>query len=184
MPAGRVVDAPVVNTDWVPTLVEFAGAAAPKGLDGVSLVPLLLGGEAPQRTFFFHYPHYTNQGSMPAGAVREGDWKLIENYDNAQVELYDLVQDPGESRNLAGGEAERVNRLRGKLAAWREATGVQTNELNPRFDPALHKALYEDVDVSRYNASTADAALAARVLEWRKQMNAVVPRQPKPARGK
>jgi len=61
---------------------------------------------------------------------------------------------------------------------------VQTNTPNPDFNPALHRPLYEDMDISRYNASTATATEFARVLEWRKQMNAVVPKpkqQPKKA---
>jgi arylsulfatase A len=180
VPAGRVVDAPVINTDWVPTLLELAGAPVPAGLDGVSLAPLLLGrAEAPQRALFWHFPHYTNQGSLPAGAVREGDWKLIENYEDGRVELFNLRQDASEIRNLADREPERVKRLRAQLAAWCRAVSVQTNGLNPAFDPALHRPLYEDIDVSRYNAATADAALTARVLEWRRQMNAVVPPRPK-----
>lgn len=177
VPAGRVLDAPVVNTDWVPTLLELAGAPVPGGLDGVSLVGLLSGrAEAPQRALFWHFPHYTNQGSLPAGAVREGRWKLIENYEDARVELYDLSRDVAETRNLAEREPERVKRLRAQLAGWCQAVGVQRNGANAAFDPALHRALYEDVDVSRYNAATADAAFQARVLQWRKQMNAVVPR--------
>jgi len=69
--------------------------------------------------------------------------------------------------------------MREQLAAWREAIRAQTNAPNPRFDASLHRALYVDVDVSRYNAATADAELRARVLAWRKQMNAVLPRAPK-----
>jgi arylsulfatase A len=180
VPGARVIDAPVVNTDWVPTLLELAGVTAPRGLDGVSLVPLLFGpAEAPQRAFFWHFPHYTNQGSLPAGAVREANWKLVENYEDGRAELYDLSNDIRETQDLASREPDRVKRLQAQLAAWRIATGVQTNGANPKFDSALHRALYKDIDVSRYNASTADAALQERVLQWRKQMNAVVPPKPK-----
>jgi len=174
--AGRVVDTPVVNTDWVPTLLELAGAPVPAGLDGVSLAPFLLGRTAaPQRLFFWHFPHYTNQGSRPAGAVRDGQWKFIENYEDQGAELYDLSSDVSETRNVADRHPDRVRQMRVALAAWCKATNVQTNGRNPAYQPALHRALYEDIDVSRYNASTADAALQSRVLEWRKQMNAVLP---------
>ncbi len=180
VPAGRVVNAPVVNSDWVPTLLEMCGQPVPPSLDGVSLASLLAGGEAPKRPFFWHFPHYTNQGSQPEGAIRDGDWKLIEYYEEGRVELFNLAQDPGEKNNLAERQPERVRQLRATLAAWRDATVVQTNTPNPSFDPALHRALYEDMDVSRYNASTADAAEFARVLQWRKLMDSVVPRPQPP----
>lgn len=178
VPAGRVVAEPVVNSDWVPTFLALIGQPVPAGFDGVSLAGLLCGREpAPQRPFFWHFPHYTNQGSQPEGAIRDGDWKLIEYYADGRLELFQLSHDPSEENNLAAREPERVRALRAKLAAWCKAAGVQTNTPNPNFDPALYKALYEEVDVSQYNPSTADAALQARVLEWRKLMNAVVPKK-------
>ena len=200
VPAGRIVNEPVVNSDWVPTLLKMCGVTPSQSgaksddgkrasrsdattFDGVSLASLLAGGDAPKRPFFWHFPHYTNQGSQPEGAIRDGDWKLIEYYEEGRVELFNLAQDPGEKNNLADREPERVQQLRAGLAAWRNATVVQTNTPNPRFDPALHRALYEDMDVSRYNASTADAAEFARVLQWRKLMDSVVPRPPKKAQG-
>lgn len=183
VPAGRVVDAPVVNTDWVPTLLDVAGVPVPPGLDGVSLRGLLLGqAEAPRRLFFWHFPHYTNQGSLPAGAVRDGDWKFIEPYENQSAELYNLADDVGETRNLAPRHPDVVRRLEAALAAWRTSIRAQSNEPNPAFNPALHKALYEDVDVSRYDPSTASPELQARILEWRRQMNSVLP--PRPAKPK
>ncbi|MBI5687088.1 MAG: sulfatase [Verrucomicrobia bacterium] len=184
VPAGRVVTSPVVNSDWAPTLLEMCGLPVPSGLDGVSLAPLLAGGDAPRRALFWHFPHYNNQGGQPDGAVRDGDWKLIEYYEG-RIELFNLARDASELNNLAASQPERVKQLRAKLAAWRDATGVQTNTPNPKFDAALHRALYEDMDVSRYNASTADASEFARVLEWRKQMDAVVPKPPQqPKKGK
>ena len=178
VPAGRVVAEPVVNSDWVPTLLAIAGQPVPAGFDGVSLAGLLCGHEpAPQRPFFWHFPHYTNQGSQPEGAIRDGDWKLIEYYADSRLDLFNLAQDTAEKNNLAAREPDRVRAMRAKLAAWREATGVQTNTPNPSFDPALNRALYEELDVSQYNPSTADAALQARVLKWRKLMNAVLPKK-------
>lgn len=179
VPAGRVVDAPVVNTDWLPTLLELAGQPVPAELDGVSLAALLTGrGPAPHRALFWHFPHYTNQGGQPAGAVREGDWKLIEHYEDGRVELFHLVQDPGETNNLAAREPGRVNALRARLAAWRDAMGVQRNTPNPDFDPTQYRRLYVDLDVSRYNPLTAGAGERARILEWRRLMNAAVARKP------
>jgi arylsulfatase A len=178
VPAGRVVDAPVLNTDWLPTLLECAGQQVPDNLDGVSLSGLLTGhSDAPQRTFCWHFPHYTNQGSRPVGAVRDGDWKLIEYYEDQRAELYNLASDIGETTDLAAQEPQRVSQMRAQLAAWRDQLAVQNNARNPHYDPALHRALYEDVDVSSYNAATADEAAQQRVLQWRKQMDAVVSRK-------
>jgi hypothetical protein len=109
--------------------------------------------------------------------MREGEWKLIEHYDTGRAELYDLKNDVGEATDLATREPERVRTMKGKLAAWRKSVGAQTNAMNPDFEPALYKILYEDTDVSRYEPPRADAAMQERMLAWRKQMNAVVPRE-------
>jgi arylsulfatase A-like enzyme len=178
VPAGRVVDAPVLNTDWLPTLLAWAGQSVPDNLDGVSLSGLLVGrNDAPQRVFCWHFPHYTNQGSRPAGAVRDGDWKLIEYYEDQRVELFNLAEDVGETTNLAAREPEHVSQLRAQLAAWRTAMEVQTNSPNPDYDAESHRALYEDVDASHYNPATADEAARQRMRAWRQQMDAAVSRK-------
>ena len=119
---GSVCDTPVVSTDFYPTLLELAGLPQlPKQhLDGVSLVPLLKGGALQRGPLYWHYPHYSNQGGAPGGAVRDADWKLIEWYEDGRCELFDLRQDPGETTNRATEQADKVNELRNKLAAWRK----------------------------------------------------------------
>ena len=94
--AGTTTDAPVSAADWTPTLLEACGVKPAGPLDGVSLVKLLEGGSLPARPLFWHFPHYTNQGGRPGGAVREGDWKLIEHYEDGRVELFNLAKDAGE----------------------------------------------------------------------------------------
>jgi len=91
----RVIDAPVNNTDWIPTLLELAGSPVPPGLDGISFADGLLGGDIPHRKLFWHFPHYTNQGGRPGGAMRDGNWLLVELYDEGKTELYDLSVDIG-----------------------------------------------------------------------------------------
>lgn len=66
----------------------------------------------------WHLPHYNNQGNRPAGAIREGRWKLVERYDDGRVELYDLASDPGGDDGpgrlgavAGGGPAPQVRRL-------------------------------------------------------------------------
>jgi arylsulfatase A-like enzyme len=177
VPAGRVVDDPVVNTDWLPTLLECVGRPVPEGLDGVSLHGLLTGqSDAPQRVFCWHFPHYTNQGSQPAGAVRDGDWKLVEYYEDERAELFNLAEDINETNSLAASEPQRVGQLRTHLAAWRTELAVQENSPSATFDADYYRALYEVIDVSRFNPATADAAHWQRMFEWRKKMDAAVRR--------
>ncbi|PYJ81633.1 MAG: sulfatase [Verrucomicrobia bacterium] len=183
VPADRVVDTPIINTDWLPTLVEIAGAGTPRSLDGVSIASLLLGrGQPKARRFYWHFPHYTNQGGQPAGAIREGDWKLVEHYEDGRVELFNLAKDISETTDLSARERRRVARLKNDLAAWRQRVGAQTNTPNPKFDPALHRQIYVDFVPSTFDPLRADAATWARAAAWRKQMDAVLykPKTPAP----
>jgi arylsulfatase A-like enzyme len=177
IPAGRTIDAPVANTDWLPTLLECASLRAVDRIDGRSFSRLLLGKrDGGRRTFYWHFPHYNNQGGQPAGAVREDDWKLIEHYEDGRLELFNLANDLGETNNLAAKESRRAARMAKALARWRIGIGVQTNSLNTKFDAAAHKALYVDYVPSLENLAQTDDAGRARAMEWRKRMNAVVPK--------
>ncbi len=147
--AGRVSDAPVTSVDFFPTLLELAGKSVAHDavIDGVSLVSLLRGGPAPARpAIFWHYPHYHTAGDGgPAGAVRAGEWKLVEYYEHTIAktgrapELYNLRTNPAETRNLAASDPARVANLLAMLAAHRAATNAQMPTLNPAFDPANAK---------------------------------------------
>ena len=138
-PPGSTCDVPVITPDLYPTLVEIAGLAGAPGhvVDGESLVPLLRGGHKLKRDhLFWHYPHYHPGGATPYGAVREGDWKLIEFYEDQRLELYQLSRDPLESRNLASSEPARAQRLQRELNHWRARVGAQMPTPNPEHDPA------------------------------------------------
>ena len=89
-------------------------------LDGVSLLPLLKGATLQRGPLYWHYPHYGNQGGAPGGAVRDGDWKLIEWYEDNRCELFNLRQDIGEKANLAEANPDKVKELRDKLVTWRK----------------------------------------------------------------
>lgn len=133
--AGTVTDEPVSSIDFFPSICELA--EAPVGsVDGISLLPLLRGGKLPQRPLFWHYPHYSDQGGSPAGAVREGDWKLIEFYEDGRLELFHLPDDPGEQRNLVRREAGRAKKLRETLADWRQTVNAAMPAPNPGYDPS------------------------------------------------
>jgi arylsulfatase A-like enzyme len=174
---GSLCDTPVVFTDLVPTLMEAAGVSPAKTtgpLDGVSLVPLLTGGQFAERTLFWHYPNYSNQGGRPASAVREGKWKLIEQLEDGSLELYELDEDPGETSNLAAREPERAAQLKKKLDEWRRSIGAQECRPNPDFDAALHRRLYVDTDPSKFSGAKNALEAEAQEAEWRKGMNDAV----------
>lgn len=174
---GSMTDTPVVLTDLVPTLLEAAGIDVAKTvgpLDGVSLTGLLGGGGLPERPLYWHFPNYTNQGGRPAGAMREGDWKLVEHFEDGSLELYDLSADIGESRNLATEHSERAHAMQRQLAAWRERVGGQMGTPNPDFDPAVHRRLYADQDPSRITAGATATALPPAWAAWRAAMQDVV----------
>jgi arylsulfatase A-like enzyme len=174
---GSTVDTPVVLSDLVPTLLEAAGIDVAKTvgpLDGTSILGLLEGGSLPERPLFWHFPNYTNQGGRPAGAMRQGNWKLIEQFEDGALELYDLSSDIGEARNVAAEHGERASAMQRELAAWRTRVGAQMGRPNPDFDQALHKQLYIDQDPSRITPDATAAALDPAWGAWRKQMAAVV----------
>jgi arylsulfatase A-like enzyme len=103
----------------------------------VSLVPLLEGGnKAGRDAIYWHYPHYSNQGGAPGGAIRRGDWKLIEFYEDNRIELYDVVKDPGERTNLARREPKRAGALGAALHHWRRSVRAVMPADNPGYDPA------------------------------------------------
>jgi len=119
--AGSVSDVPVISTDFYPTILDMAGLPLrpEQHLDGVSLVPLLAGGTQLNReALYWHYPHYSNQGGFPGGAIRMGDWKLLERFEDGRVHLHDLALDVGERQDLAEQFPERVEMMRTRLHAW------------------------------------------------------------------
>jgi arylsulfatase A-like enzyme len=125
---GSVCDTPVISTDFYPTILDIAGLPARPGQhrDGVSLVPLLRQtGEVPDRELYWHYPHYSNQGGFPGGAIRHGDWKLIERFEDGRVHLYNLADDVGERHDLADRHPDRVAGLRSQLHGWYRDVGAR-----------------------------------------------------------
>jgi arylsulfatase A-like enzyme len=144
---GAVCDTPVVTMDLFPTLVDLAGLSVPApgpgkdaaGCDGVTLVPLLQRKADLKRTeLFWHYPHHQHYqlgGTMPYGAVRSGDFKLIEFFNDMHVELYDIKNDIGEQNDLAGARPKLAGELRDRLHAWRKEVGAQMPTPNPKHDP-------------------------------------------------
>jgi arylsulfatase A-like enzyme len=121
---------PVVLMDLFHTL-RPAGSS---GSDGVDLRPLLkdpaakLGRDA----LFFHYPHYY-ETTTPVGAIRAGDWKLLEYLEDGRIELYHLKDDPGEKTDLAPQMPDKAASLLQQLHHWRTQVGAAMPTANPAF---------------------------------------------------
>lgn len=136
---GTVSDAMVTSNDMYPTFLEMAGLKPPSGIDGKSFLPVLKDqGAKLQNTLFWHYPHYhIGSGMKPAGAIRDGNWKLIEWYEERltgekekSVELYNLDNDIGETLNLSDSLPAVATLLLDKLDGWRTEVGAQMPEVN------------------------------------------------------
>ena len=124
------------SVDVYPSLLELAGLPPRNDLDGVSLFPLLSGAGGLERdALFWHFPCYTGRGT-PASAIRSGDWKLVQRFESAGPELYDLATDPFESTNRAADEPRVTHELLDRLEEWRAVTGAKLPEGdNAAFDP-------------------------------------------------
>jgi len=135
---GSTCDAPVISTDFYPTILEMAGLDLMPGqhMDGVSLVPLLESdGTIDERPIFWHYPHYSNQGGKPGAGVRLGKYKLIEFFEDNNVELYDLESDIGEQNNLSDEMPDKANELLDILHNWQKEVDARMMDPNPGYDP-------------------------------------------------
>ncbi len=143
IPKGTVSDCPISTLDLYPTFLDIAGVLLPatQPVDGLSLVAALRDPKARLKrdTLTWHLPHYHH--STPASAIRRGDWKLIEFFEDNSVELYHLGRDVGERTNLASREPDIVAELRGALAEWRRSVGARMPVPNPNHDPFRERQL-------------------------------------------
>ncbi len=132
---GSACTEPVISTDFYPTMLELAGLPLRPNqhVDGVSFVSLLEGRKMTRGPIYWHYPHYGNQGGAPGGAVRDGDWKLIEWYEDGRLELFNLRDDIGEANDLAAAMPEKARELHKMLADWRRTVGAQMPTPNPNY---------------------------------------------------
>jgi len=137
---GSVSSTPVVSVDFYPTILELAGVEGdPRHnahVDGVSIVPLMeQTGTLQREAIYWHYPHYSPQGGTPSGAVRVGDLKLIEFFEDGRLELYNLAEDVGETVNLVDDVPQTARRLHEMLVGWRERVDAKMPKPNPNAGP-------------------------------------------------
>ena len=136
--AGTKSLTPITSVDFLPTFAELAGVSLHAGqpVDGESFAPLIKGRPAlDDRAIFWHYPLYLAGRATPASAIRKGDWKLIEFFEDGRVELYNVATDTSESRNMADAVPAKAKELHQELIAWRKATNaVEPREPNPYYN--------------------------------------------------
>jgi arylsulfatase A len=182
IPENRIIEEPVSLLDIVPTVLQAVGVETAKTIgpvDGQSILGLLEGQRPAnafaERSFFWHLPHYTNQGSRPSGAARRGRWKLVEDYESGAFELYDLENDLSETINVAKEHQEIVSELGRAQREWRSRNVAQECQPNPEFREEFHRPIYVDADSSRIDGRQASAKeIAEGWRGWRQQMDAAV----------
>ena len=104
-------------------------------MDGMSLMPLLTeSGDFERDAIYWHYPHYNQHPqSFPSGVIRDGDWKLIENFETGELQLFNLAMDIGESKNLVQQHPELTATLLTKLKRWRKSVGADPMQKNQLY---------------------------------------------------
>ena len=133
---GMISDEYFSSVDYLPTFCEITGIdQIPNNVDGISILPLLSGDSRTggERPLFWHYPHFSNQLGRPAGAVRFGDYKLVESYESGRLELFDLKKDISESADLSKKMKRKTEELFKLLTEWRKNVNAQMPVPNPEF---------------------------------------------------
>lgn len=136
VPGGEVCEAPVISTDFYPTILEMAGIELMPGqhMDGKSMVPLLKGEQKQiHDALYWHYPHYGNQGGRPGAVIRKDNFKLIKFFEDDHVELYDLKKDISEKRDLSDSLKTITNELQEQLHQWQESVDARFPTSNPAY---------------------------------------------------
>jgi arylsulfatase A-like enzyme len=138
--SNQTCETPVCTVDYYPTLLGLAGVetdtAASESRDGRDLSPLLRNTQlsVEERPLYFHYPHYYFfPKTAPVSAIRKGDWKLVEHFEENRVELFNLTDDLSESQDLSQSHTEKANELLRDLKDWQKGVNAQFPEKNPDF---------------------------------------------------
>jgi arylsulfatase A-like enzyme len=137
--ASSTSDAPAMSIDLFPTLASLCGLAKDEAVrwDGIDLSPAWRQrGTIDRDALYWHYPHYHPGGATPYGAIRADDYRLVEFYEDGRVELYNVKDDVGESRDISAAQPKKRDELLAKLKMWRNEVGAQMPTANPNHDPA------------------------------------------------
>lgn len=134
---GKRSEYPVTGADFYPTILDYANIdlMPNQHKDGISLKGLINdNSQVPERSLFWHYPHYGNQGGDPSSVIRKGNWKLIHYYEENIDELYNLAEDPFERQNLANDNLELTESLSKELMNWLIEVDAKFPEVDEEFN--------------------------------------------------
>ena len=147
-------DYPVTGTDFYPTILDLVDVdpLPEQHEDGISLKPILEGKTLPDRTLFWHYPHYGNQGGDPSSIIREKEWKLIHYWEDGRDELYNLALDPGEQLDVSSEFPEIALRLRDRLDAWLKEVNAKLPTPDEAYDAGLANQRHQEIVRQRWPA--------------------------------
>ncbi len=134
---GSRSDEPVISVDYFPTISEMVNAQSdlPPDIDGESIVPILRGSDDFDRdAIYWHYPHYHPGGATPYSAIRAGDFRLVQFFEDGRCELYNLRDDVGETRDLTEKQPGKSAQLTAQLDTWRRSVDAQSPLPNPNWN--------------------------------------------------
>ena len=155
---GSICDTPITSVDFLPTFADLAGTSPAESkypVDGVSMLPLMMGKAIDERAIFWHFPLYANIDhgiapgtfpvfgtdrlywrGVPATVIRRGKYKLLYYYEDQSSKLFDVVNDIGESKDLSAEQPEIAAQLLAELKAWTAAVDAPVpDRINPVFNP-------------------------------------------------
>ena len=149
---GKQISTPVIGTDFYPTLLDLAELPLrpEQHMDGQSLKPLLNGGTLTDRSLYWHYPHYGNQGGEPSSIIRKGDWKLIHYWEDNREELYQLANDPAEKQDLSQTQTDKRVELSQELMKWLTEVNANFPSLDSLYDEKLRQARLDQLREVRW----------------------------------
>lgn len=131
---GKLIDEPVITMDIYTTIMNLVKAQLPNGIDGKDIMPVITQNKSYNRPLFWHYPHY--HSGKPHGSVRFGDWKLIEFFEDNRLELYNLKDDVGETKDLSRENPTKTKELKQLMVSWRKEVKAQMMTPNPDYNEA------------------------------------------------
>lgn len=125
IPAGSSSDRVSGFEDWMPTVMELVGGQSqlPEGIDGISMAATLRGESQPERPYLYReFPSYGGQQT-----IRVGDWKAVRQNmtkGNMDVELYNIAEDIGETKNVAAEHPQIVAKLTKQMESVRSPSEI------------------------------------------------------------